>query len=241
SEFILKTTLDFPVEDNLIYKAYQLLSNTISLKSRGTTPLGAVIELHKEIPMQAGLGGGSSDAAAALIGLNRLWNCGFSINDLSTIGAKLGSDVPFFIEGKYAVIEGRGEIVTPLKSSPVYDIILIKPDFNISTSWAYQRITQYSKVTSDYSNKLDQALKNRDFAQIQLLMRNDFEPVLIEEFPMISNIKSTLIELGAVTAILSGSGSAIFGVYSDEKSALSALPKITSSYPNYLIKHTKTL
>lgn len=96
-------------------------------------------------------------------------------------------------------------------------------------------------MTSDYSNKLDQALKNRDFAQIQLLMRNDFEPVLIEEFPMISNIKSTLIELGAVTAILSGSGSAIFGVYSDEKSALSALPKITSSYPNYLIKHTKTL
>lgn len=235
SELIIKTNLDLPTKDNLIFKAYELISDFLSTKK------GVNIELHKEIPMQAGLGGGSCDAAATLIGLNRLWKCGLSLKQLSAIGAKLGSDIPFFIEGSYAIIEGRGDIVTQLLDTPRYDIILIKPDFNISTAWAYQRITEYSDVSFKYCHKLDNALLTRDFAQIQLLMKNDFEPALKGEFPEIGHIKTSLMEQGAISAMLSGSGSAVFGIYPDQKSALTCLAKLSEIYPDYWLRHVKTL
>lgn len=243
-ELILKTSgssLDVSMKENLIFKAAELLRLTTN------TSIGALIELYKEIPTQAGLGGGSSDAAITLIELNRLWKCGLSINELAALGAKLGSDIPFFVKCGYAVIEGRGDVITPLINAPSYDIILIKPDYNISTPWAYQKITRsqgdthiYSNDTSKYCFKLNQALISRDITLIQSLMKNDFEPILEADIPIIKEIKTNLIKQGAFAAILSGSGSAIFGVYSDEKTALTALPKLMEIYPDYWIRHVNT-
>jgi len=235
-DIIIKSNLMLPVKENLVYKAAELL------KSYTSTLRGAAIELYKEIPTQAGLGGGSSDAASALIGLNQLWECGLSIKELSTLGAKLGSDIPFFIEGNYASIAGRGEIVTPLNNPQVYDIILMLPSFAVPTSWAYQKIARFSEGLSiDYCNQLNSALINRDISKIQILMKNDFEDALKDEFPEIDEIKINLIRHGAISAMLSGSGSAIFGVFADGKHIISALQSLHEIYPLYWMRHVLTI
>lgn len=210
------TEADIPVEENLIYKAAVLLKEEASFKD------GAKVTLKKEIPIAAGLGGGSSDAACALIGLNRLWGLGKEMDELTGFGERLGSDVPFFFKEPFAVVRGRGEIITQLKANTSNIILLVKPPLNVSTKWAYSKL---SKILTNIIKRDDnikffyQALYKQDFQLIASLMINDLEIPVIEEFEVIGEIKERLLKMGAIASLMSGSGPTVFGLFDSREKA----------------------
>jgi 4-diphosphocytidyl-2-C-methyl-D-erythritol kinase len=210
------TEADIPIEENLIYKAAVLLKEETSFKG------GVKITLKKEIPIAAGLGGGSSDAACSLIGLNRLWGLGKEGDELIGFGERLGSDVPFFFKEPFAVVKGRGEIITQLKANTSNIILLVKPPLNVSTKWAYSEL---SKILTNITKRDDnikffcQTLDKQDFRLIASLMINDLEIPVIKEFKVIGEIKERLIAMGAFAAIMSGSGPTVFGLFGSREKA----------------------
>ncbi|PKL51538.1 MAG: 4-(cytidine 5'-diphospho)-2-C-methyl-D-erythritol kinase [Nitrospira bacterium HGW-Nitrospira-1] len=199
--------LDIPDKANLVHKAAALLKAVSSYK------YGARIELKKNIPVAAGLGGGSSDAASALIGLNRLWGLNFDKGTLMRLAAGIGSDVPFFLGGPLALIEGRGEKVTELNAEGSAVILLVKPDVPVSTPWAYSSYkTGLTKKPVDIK-LFCQALGRKDFTFLRHTVFNDLEDVVVRKYPVVGEVKRILLENGAVFSLMSGSGSAVFGVF----------------------------
>lgn len=206
-ELELISTLDLPIADNLVYRAAQLLREVSGCR------LGARIILEKNIPAAAGLGGGSSDAAATLIGLDRLWGTGLNDLSLRELGSRLGSDIPFFIGTPLALCEGRGERLTPLPlSGGSFPLLLVKPVVGISTEWAYRNYRVLTKKTVDIK-LFCQALETSDFETLRQLVFNDLEEVVISRYRVIAEMKRKLIEQGAEIALMSGSGSTVFGVF----------------------------
>jgi len=216
------TGADIPREENLVYKAAKLMKEKKGIVS------GVKITLHKKIPLAAGLGGGSSDAAATLMGLNRLWDLDLSPGDLAGLGGALGSDVPFFFHGPASVVEGRGEIVSPVELKKSYSLLVVKPEISISAAWAYAEYDKASPprevLTKKHNNiKLFcQALGRGDFKLLSSLQGNDLEPLVVERYPVISEIKHRLMLRGALFSSMSGSGSSVFGVFGSERDAENA-------------------
>jgi 4-diphosphocytidyl-2-C-methyl-D-erythritol kinase len=199
--------MDVPAAENLVYRAALLLKKVSSYRK------GAKITLKKNIPLAAGLGGGSSDAASALIGLNRLWGLEYGNDQLMRIAAGIGSDVPFFIEGHLSLVEGRGEKVRALKSGTTVPMLLVKPDLEISSGWAYRNCeTELTKKSIDIK-LFCQALDGKDFARLKEMVFNDLESAVVKEYPVVAEIKKMLSENGAVVASMSGSGPTVFGVF----------------------------
>ncbi len=203
---------DVPVDDsNLISKVYQL----ICAKTE-TIDTEYAIHLKKKIPMGGGLGGGSSNAAATLNALNQLWKLNFSLQKLEKMGAELGADVPFFIKGGIQLVEGIGDILTPVDSNLLEgcSFLLVVPPIHISTPWAYNALNktlQPNKRLPKFS-PLSKPMKWE-------LFDNDFERVIRKTYPEISNIKEKLQNAGALYAGLSGSGSTVFGVFDNHQKA----------------------
>jgi 4-diphosphocytidyl-2-C-methyl-D-erythritol kinase len=217
TELELISDFDIPASENLVFRAAVLLKRHVSY------PGGARIVLEKNIPHAAGLGGGSSDAAYTLIGLNRLWGLGLGEDVLLDLGAQLGSDVPFFIGGApLAVAEGRGERVRCLTTkSPVW-VLLVKPDVAISAAWAYgAHGPELTKKTIDIK-LFCRALDRKDFPSLRQMIGNDLERGVVEKYRVVAEIKSMLLENGAIIASMSGSGSAVFGVFASEGEASGA-------------------
>ena len=215
-ELHVLSDLDIPVEMNLVHKAAALLKRVSMHKS------GAAIELKKNIPVAAGLGGGSSDAAYTLIGLNRLWGLDLDKGVLMRLASELGSDVPFFLAGSLALIEGRGEKVTELNTEGSMVILLVKPDIAVSTSWAYNLFeTRLTKKPVDIK-LFCQALDRKNFVFLRDTVFNDLEDVVIRKFPVIGEIKRRLAQDGALLSLMSGSGSAVFGVFNTKEEAVRA-------------------
>ena len=215
-ELRVLSDLDIPAEMNLVHKAAVLLKKVSLHKS------GAMIELKKNIPVAAGLGGGSSDAAYTLIGLNRLWGLNFDRGVLTKLAGELGSDVPFFLSGPLALIEGRGEKVTELKTEGSIVILLVKPEIAVSTSWAYNLFeTRLTKKPFDIK-LFCQALDRKNFVFLRDTVFNDLEDVVIRKFPVIGDIKRRLAQDGALLSLMSGSGSAVFGVFNTKAEAVRA-------------------
>lgn len=209
----LVSELEVPTGENLVYRAAVLLKQTASY------PRGARIVLKKNIPLAAGLGGGSSDAAQTLIGLNRLWGLGLGEKKLMYLGAGIGSDVPFFIKGAFSVVEGRGEIVKKVDKCGSVSMLLVKPDIGVSASWAYGKYT--GELTKKYVDiKLFcLALERKDFSALRQMVSNDLEKGVIEEHRIVADIKEMLLANGAEIALMSGSGSVVFGVFLSEADA----------------------
>jgi 4-diphosphocytidyl-2-C-methyl-D-erythritol kinase len=185
---------------------------------------GARITLSKRIPMGGGLGGGSSNAATALIGLNRLWGLGRSAEDLAQIGAALGSDVPFFISGGTAVGSGRGEAITTVEDLAATQVLIVTPEAHVSTASAYAGLGAES-LTNDDLNRILRVCRSEtespDFLQSALI--NDFEPTVFAEFPEIGRAKQRLQELGASQALMSGSGASVFGIFDKQETRQTAM------------------
>lgn len=203
---------------NLVYQAADLV-----LKQAGLSG-GLEIELEKHIPMAAGLGGGSSDAAATVFGLARLLELGWSSSNLAELGARLGSDVAFFFSAPSALIREWGQEVLPLSITGERWIVLVNPGFPIETKWAYERLASTREKVRPIHDELKKVDHGRTIAWDDLtgLMENDFEPALFPVFPELSQLKTELLAAGAQAALLSGSGATMFGVFPDERTALEA-------------------
>ncbi|MGD1075156.1 MAG: 4-(cytidine 5'-diphospho)-2-C-methyl-D-erythritol kinase [Thermodesulfovibrionales bacterium] len=228
-EIEVVSDLNIPQEENLVHKAALLMREWSGIKA------GVRITLKKEIPMSAGLGGGSSDAATSLLGLSRLWNLDLTPKELSEIGEALGSDVPFFFHGPVAVVEGRGEIVSPVRLKSAYPLVLVKPPVAVSSAWAYAQVnvTQEAKVLTKKHNNIKlfrQGLENGDFSLLSSLHRNDLEPLVVKRFPIIREIKQKLMLIGAVFSAMSGSGSTVFGVFRTDEEADRAADELSANW-----------
>ncbi|MFQ5789350.1 MAG: 4-(cytidine 5'-diphospho)-2-C-methyl-D-erythritol kinase [Acidobacteriota bacterium] len=206
--------------DNLVVKATRMLA-----RETGSSQ-GIHIVLEKHIPVGRGLGGGSADAAMTLLALNELWGAGLAPRDLHRLAAQVGVDVPFFLCGGTALGVGRGEEVYPLARQFKAPIVLILPEFAIDTAEAYQNLILTNR---DSAPKLQYfALPCRAREEELLDLANDLETAAGEHSPSIHGYKQTLIELGATGALMSGSGSAVFGIFHDAAVALSAARSLAS-------------
>ncbi|MBI5641786.1 MAG: 4-(cytidine 5'-diphospho)-2-C-methyl-D-erythritol kinase [Nitrospirae bacterium] len=230
-EIELSSDLEIPVEENLVYRAAVLLKNFASYEG------GARISLKKEIPAAAGLGGGSSDAAFTLIGLDRLWGLHLDEKQLMDLGLRIGSDVPFFMGGPFSIAEGRGERLTPLKTSGSLSLLLVKPPTGVSAAWAYSLcLPELTKRSLDIK-LFCQALDRKDFASLRHMVFNDLEAGVIREYPVVAEIKKMLTENGAVLSSMSGSGPTVFGVFRSEEDAR----KASVTMKDYWCRIAKTL
>ena len=221
-EIRMKTNLGFlPInEDNLVYKAVKLLKDTYHIEK------GMEIDLFKCIPVAAGMAGGSTDCAAALVGASKLFGLGLSKQELMELGVKLGADVPYCILRGTALSEGIGEVLTPLPPMPDCHILIAKPPISVSTKFVYEnlRANELEKHPDIYG--MVDAIKQNNLRGITDRMENVLETVTIPAYPVIEEIKNCMKEHGAINALMSGSGPTVFGIYADEEQAQLARERI---------------
>ncbi|HZP81463.1 MAG TPA: 4-(cytidine 5'-diphospho)-2-C-methyl-D-erythritol kinase [Chthonomonadaceae bacterium] len=202
---------------------------------------GVAIHLVKRIPAQAGLGGGSSNAAAALRGVNALLGLNLDAQTLHRLAASLGSDVPFFLTGGTAAARGRGESITPLPDAPTLWLVVVKPEENVSTAWAYGELDAMPDRASHRATKrMEAALRAGDHARLIAWQSNDFELPVFTHFPRLAWLHDELRMAGALTAHLCGSGSALYGVAPDEAAAQRIASLFQSRYPQVAVARTLT-
>ncbi|HEY6951219.1 MAG TPA: 4-(cytidine 5'-diphospho)-2-C-methyl-D-erythritol kinase [Bacteroidota bacterium] len=193
---------------------------------------GIAIRLDKRIPVGAGLGGGSSDAAAILVSLNSLWNTGLSSDELESMASQLGSDVPFFIRGGTAVGTSRGEVLEHFELDIPFWIVTVTPPIHVSTAWAYSNVHARKTINGERLRSVIETSVT-DPGEIQVLVLNDFEELVYRTYPEIHRLKERIQSGGAVFAQLSGSGSSVYGFFREELAARKAMmqfapPMVTS-------------
>jgi 4-diphosphocytidyl-2-C-methyl-D-erythritol kinase len=205
-------------KSNLVLRAVHLLEKELD------RPLSYSIRLLKKIPIGGGLGGGSSDAAAVLSGINRLLGDPIQPDRLRLLASQIGSDVPFFLYRQSALALGRGERIEPWPAFPSWWYILIYPGFSISTSWAYNQV-KFPLTRGQKSINIERLKHNHDFRE-KIHLVNDLEEFVRPFFPVIGKIKKALLEQGCLQALMSGSGSTVFGIWETRKSAQEAFLRL---------------
>lgn len=212
-------------EGNIAHKAAKLFLNRQGISGR------VKIKIEKHIPVMAGLGGSSTDGAAVLAGLNQLCGNPFSKKELEAMGAELGADVPFCIRGGCAYCKGIGEIMTDIRGIEKCSILIVKPDFSCNTAAAYKQYDKNPIKARPEPEKLLNALKNGELPEAATELYNIFEK--LNNVQEVGKIKASLIKCGAVGSALSGSGSAVFGIFPDKETALRASEKLV--YPTKIV------
>ena len=207
-------------ENNLAYRAAKLLMDEFEIRS------GVDIFLEKHIPVAAGMAGGSSNAAAVLYGINRMFDLGLSMEELMKRGVSLGADVPYCIMRGTVLAEGIGEILTPLPPMPRCQIVVAKPPVSVSTKMVYEKIDSRRIVEHPDIDGIIEGLKEGDVTKIASRMGNVLEQVTMEEYPVIDKIKKLMNEGGAKGAMMSGSGPTVFGIFTEKSLAKKAALKI---------------
>lgn len=207
-------------ENNLAYRAAKLLMDEFEIRS------GVDIFLEKHIPVAAGMAGGSSNAAAVLYGINRMFDLGLSMEELMKRGVSLGADVPYCIMRGTVLAEGIGEILTPLPPMPRCQIVVAKPPVSVSTKMVYGKIDSRRIVEHPDIDGIIEGLKEGDVTKIASCMGNVLEQVTVEEYPVIDKIKKLMNEGGAKGAMMSGSGPTVFGIFTEKSLAKKAALKI---------------
>lgn len=218
----LKTNLFYlPVnENNLAYRAAKMLIDEFAIKE------GVHISLEKHIPVAAGMAGGSSNAAAVLYGMNRLFHLGLTDQELMERGVKLGADVPYCIMRGTVLAEGIGEELTPLPAMPKCHVLLAKPPVSVSTQKVYEKLDAQEVTKHPDIDGILLGLQTGDLKKITSSMGNVLENVTITEYPQIERIKDVMKEEGALNAMMSGSGPTVFGIYDDKILARRAAARI---------------
>lgn len=197
-------------EKNLAFQAAKLIKERYDVKR------GVYIHLDKKIPVAAGLAGGSSDAAATLRGLNKLWGLNISADELKRLGAELGSDVPFCVAGGTAIARGRGEKLETIETPPQCWVVLAKPPINVSTSEIYGKLNVKEIGRHPQTEMLVQAIKEKNFERLCSSLDNVLEEVTMALYPEVRQLKEVMLKLGADGALMSGSGPTVFGLVSRE-------------------------
>jgi 4-diphosphocytidyl-2-C-methyl-D-erythritol kinase len=217
-------------EKNLAYKAAALMLKRSKSKS------GVKITIKKNIPIGAGLGGGSSNGAAVLIGLTDLLNLTLSDEELQDMGRELGTDVPFFLRGGTALASGRGDQLRFFEATPCFWGLIVFPNFSVPTDWAYSSLGPQPKSASNMK-MLISATQEGDVEGIAANLQNTFESTIFRKYPTLRAMKNGLIGKGAVGASLSGSGSSLFGIFADKETAERALFHFSDSgYAAWIIR-----
>ncbi len=229
------TNQELASEENLAYKAALLLKKKYKVKH------GVKIYIEKNIPLEAGLGGGSSNAATTLVNLNKLWGLKLKERQLIELASQIGSDVPFFIGENAALVEGIGDIIKRIKKSFSINIVLINPGFRVSTKWAYSAFDkQKPRIKTEANiNNLVKAIEKKDIKGIADNVHNDFEAIVTKKYKMIDEIKTNLLRNDALNALVSGSGPTVFGIFNSIYEAREAFFKIQYDYPFVFL--TKTI
>lgn len=211
-----------PVDErNLAYRAASFLLEEAEAR------IGMELHIHKQIPISSGLGGGSSNAASTLMGLNRILKLNFSKDRLMEIGARIGADIPFFILERTAMATGIGERLEPLDIRPSIWLVLVNPGWEVSTRWAYEGLN--FKLTKRPVNIKLPPFFN-DIGQVTRILRNDLEGITIPAYPAIDGIKVELLSQGAVGSLMTGSGPTVFGLFAHNKEAERAYRKLNAKY-----------
>jgi len=226
---------DIPTDQrNLVWKAASLLHRTTTGKS--SPPRDIAIDLRKRVPSEAGLGGGSSNAAMTLLALNHLWKLDLDLSTLSRIGARLGSDVPYFMVGGTSLGLGRGDDIYPLADMPPVHVVILRPGFGVATAEAYKW----------FDEELRRPLKEPPPRVVppgwpawSATLRNDLEIPVVRHHPAIARIRQSLLDAGATFAAMSGSGSAVFGLFERGDAARRTANDL--GRPGWLSLHTRTL
>ena len=222
----IQTNLSFlPVnENNLIYKAAKLLMDEFSITD------GVSVKLDKRIPVAAGMAGGSTDAAAILIGVNRLFSLGLTKRRLMERGGQIGADVPYCIMRGTALAEGIGEALSPLTPMVKCPVLIAKPSISVSTKFVYQNLKLDDTTIHPDIDRLIDDIKAKNLHDIAAHMGNVLETVTIPNYPVIDEIKKHMLSNGAVGAMMSGSGPTVFGLFDDEDTAKKAYKAMRSSH-----------
>lgn len=222
----IQTNLSFlPVnENNLIYKAAKLLMDEFSITD------GVSVKLDKRIPVAAGMAGGSTDAAAMLFGMNRLFSLGLTKRQLMERGVQIGADVPYCIMRGTALAEGIGEELSPLAPMVKCPVLISKPSISVSTKFVYQNLKLDDTTIHPDIDRLIDDIRAKNLYDIAAHMGNVLETVTIPNYPVIDEIKKHMLSHGAVGAMMSGSGPTVFGLFDDEATAKRAYKAIRSSH-----------
>ncbi|MCR5507144.1 MAG: 4-(cytidine 5'-diphospho)-2-C-methyl-D-erythritol kinase [Lachnospiraceae bacterium] len=216
---------DLPVnEDNLIYRAAALIKDECGINT------GVRISLKKNIPIAAGMAGGSTDAAAVLKGMNELFSLGLTFDRLCELGVRIGADVPYCIMGGTALSEGIGEILTALPPMPGCSILIAKPAIGVSTGYVYGAFDKLKEKQHPDVDGMIRAIEDKDLKGIAGLLGNSLEGVTVKEYPVIREIKNKMNGLGALGSLMSGSGPTVFGLFDKKDTADSAAEEIKSTY-----------
>ena len=210
-------------ENNLVWRAAKLMMDTCGIME------GVSIHLHKVIPVAAGMAGGSSDAAATLVGMNRLFHCGLSKEKLMELGVQIGADVPYCVLRGTALAEGIGEKLTVLPPMPDCWILIGKPGISVSTKYVYTTLDLNTDTVHPDIDGMKKALEDGNLYGITERMGNVLQDVTIPAYPEVERIKEQMKTLGAVNAMMSGSGPTVFGIFDNEEKAQEACQKMRES------------
>ena len=247
------TNPELASEENLAYTAASLLKKKFKVKQ------GARIFIEKNVPLEAGLGGGSSNAATALMNLNKLWGLKLKEKQLIDLAAQIGADVPFFIGENAALVEGIGDEIKRIKKSFSINIMLINPGFRVSTRWAYSAFDKQTRENQRFSgrqkskgffsepriktnadiNALVKAIERKNIKEIANNLHNDFEPIITKKYKIVNEIKNNLLRNDALNASVSGSGPTVFGIFNSIYEAREAFFEMQYDYPFVFL--TKTI
>ena len=219
-------------ENNLVYKAAKLLMDEFHIKD------GVTIRLKKFIPVAAGMAGGSSDAAAVLFGVNKMFNLGLSMQELMKRGVKIGADVPYCVMRGTALSEGIGEVLTPLPPVPQCQVLIAKPGISVSTKFVYENLNANSLRPEQHPDidGIVSSIRKKDLYGIAGRLGNVLETVTVKEYPVIQAIKDKMMEYGAAGSLMSGSGPTVFGLFTSPRAAENAYEELRFGADSQLAK-----
>ena len=234
-EIILTTDVEgLPVEErNSVHKAIKLIKEKYGIDT------GVNAHIEKHLPIAAGMGGGSADAAAALRGMNRLFELGLGSKELEELGVRLGADVPFLIKGGIALAEGIGEKLGILPAFPDCSLVIVKPCISVSTKETYEDFDSLTNVSHPDIEKLTDALGQEDLGYIVKLLGNVLEEVTIKKHKVIEDIKELLLVNGAVFSMMTGSGPTVFGIFETNEKAVIAAERLKKNLGFEMVKTAK--
>lgn len=210
-------------EGNLAHRAVKLVTRRTGVRH------GLDLRIVKRIPVAAGLGGGSSNAATVLRALNELWELGLSTDELAALGLELGSDVPFFVRGTASLAGGRGEELEALPLRGRIDLVLVTPPIRVSSEWAYGRVPAELTRQGSSTSMIKVALASGRAELLAANLENDLEAGVVREHKVVGEIKKRLVSAGALGALMSGSGPTVFGVAADDESAQRIATKLSAN------------
>lgn len=229
NEFELQSNIEsLNNSENIIFKAY------VKLKEKFENITGIKVILNKKIPMQAGLAGGSTDCASFILGINKLFELGLSKKEIQSIGKSLGADVVPCFYNKAVMAEGIGDIITTINTNFKYYMVIIKPKISCNTKEMYKRIDEKNQIKKlDRTNEIIKALQKNDIKLIANNLHNSFEDVM-QDKKLVKSIKDELIKNGAIGSLMTGSGSCVYGIFSNKQMAKYAYKRLKEKYETYI-------